>query len=141
MKIRFKRKTLYANLIIGLVWTGLGIFLIFEDDASRWFEYGYLVIGIIYLGIYFFDVTYQYLTIENGTIRMNGLHGFGKKINLNDINWIKKYAGDYTLKTATKELKINTAMIDEKSLQDLNSVLEKLNLPSDKTPFPPNNLV
>ncbi|TYB75846.1 hypothetical protein [Bizionia myxarmorum] len=141
MKIRFKKKTLYVKLMLGIIWTGLGVFLILEDDASKWFDYGYLVLGIAYLGIYSFDLTYQYLTIENGTIRKNGLHGFGKKIKLNDINWIKKYAGEYTLISATKQLKINTEILDEKSLQDLNSVLEKLNLPSDKTPFQPSNLV
>ena len=80
-------------------------------------------------------MTNQYLTIENGIIRKNGLYGFRKKINLNEINWIKKFAGDYTLKTETKELKINTELIEEKSLAELNSVLGKLNLPADKTPF------
>ncbi|CAZ98557.1 Conserved hypothetical protein [Zobellia galactanivorans] len=75
------------------------------------------------------------MRIENGTIRKNGLNGYGKKINLNEINWIKKFAGDYTLKTETKELKINTELIDKTSLTELNSILKELNLPADKTPF------
>jgi len=135
MKIRFKKKRLYANLIIGIVWTGLGVFNVLEDDNLRWSDYGYLVIGLLYVGHYLYDLTNQYLTIESGTIRKNGLYGFGKKINLNEINWIKKFAGDYTLKTETKELKINTELIDKNSLTDLNCILEKLNLPADKTPF------
>ena len=46
---------------------------------SRWTDYGYLVIGILYVGHYLYDLKNQYLTIENGTIRKNGLYGFGKK--------------------------------------------------------------
>ena len=135
MKIRFKKKRLYANLIIGIVWTLLGIYSLLEDDNLRWSDYGYLIIGLLYIGHYLYDLTTQYLTIENGSIRKNGLYGFGKKINLNDINWIKKFASDYILKTKTEELKINTELIDKNSLNELNAILEKLNLPANKTPF------
>ena len=135
MKIRFKKKRLYANLIIGIVWTLLGIYSLLEDDNLRWSDYGYLIIGLLYIGHYLYDLTTQYLTIENGSIRKNGLYGFGKKINLNDIYWIKKFASDYILKTKTEELKINTELIDKNSLNELNAILEKLNLPANKTPF------
>ena len=135
MKIRFKKKRLYASLIIGIVWTGLGIFNLITDKHLRWSDYGYLVIGALYIGHYLYDLTFQYLNIENGTIQKNGLYGFRKKMNLNEIHWIKKFAGDYILKTETKELHINTELIDEKSLVELNKILSKLNLPTEKTPF------
>ena len=86
----------------------------------------------MYLGHYLYDLNNQYLTIENGTIRKNALYGFRKKIELNDINSIKKFTGDYTLKTETKELKINTELIDEKSLLELNRILSELNLSPEK---------
>ena len=138
MKIKFKKKRLYINLILGLVWLSLGILNLTEDDKIRWTDYGYLVAGILYIGHYLYDLTNQYLTIENGTIRKNGLYGFRKKINLNEINWIKKFAGDYTLKTEQKELKINTELIDKDSLTELNKILAELNLPPEKTPFANN---
>lgn len=93
------------------------------------------MIGVLYVGHYLYDLTNQYLTIEDGTIRKNGLYGFGKRINLNETNWIKKFAGDYTLKTEQKELKINTELIEKNSLNELNKILAELNLPSKKTPF------
>ena len=100
MKIKFKKKRLRVNLILGIVWIVLGTLSIVTDDKIRWTDYGYLVIGIpLYVGHYLYDLKNQYLTIENGTIRKNGLYGYWKKINLNEINWIKKFAGDYTLKT------------------------------------------
>ena len=99
MKIKFKKKRLRVNLILGIVWIILGTLNLLTDDKIRWTDYGYLVIGILYVGHYFYDLKNQYLTIENGTIRKNGLYGYWKKINLNEINWIKKFAGDYILKT------------------------------------------
>lgn len=82
---------------------------------------------MFYIGYYLYDLTNQYLTIENGTIRKNGLYGLGKKLNLDEINWIKKFAGDYTLKTKKGDLKINTELIDKDSLYELNKILAGLN--------------
>ena len=132
MKIRFKKKRLYINLILGLVWTGLGVFSLLEDESLRWTDYGYLVAGILYLGHYLYDLNNQYLTIENGSIRKNVFYGFGKKINVNEINRIEKYAGDYIIRTLERELKINTGLIEEKSLEEFNEILKKLNLPEGK---------
>lgn len=138
MKIKFKNKRLYPNLFLGLVWIGLSFLGLLEDDNLRGSDYLSLIIGILYIGHFLYDVTNQYLTIENGTIWNNRLYGLKKKINLNDINRIKTFAGDYILKTESKELQINTKWIEDKSLTELNKVLEKLNLPSDKTPFVKN---
>jgi hypothetical protein len=132
MKIRFKKKRLYINLILGLVWAGLGVFSLLEDKSLRWTDYGYLLAGIVYLGHYLYDLNNQYLTIENGSIRKNVLYGFGNKINVNEINRIEKYAGDYIIRTLEKELKINTGLIEAKSLEEFNEILKKLNLPEGK---------
>ena len=132
MKIRFKKKRIYINLILGLVWTGLGVFSLLEDEILRWTDYGFLVAGIGYLGHYLYDLNNQYLTIANGSIRKNVLYGFGKKINVNEINRIEKYAGAYIIRTLEKELKINTGLIEEKSLEEFNEILKKLNLPEEK---------
>tara|TARA_R110002049_G_scaffold37208_1_gene117525 strand:- start:85131 stop:85541 length:411 start_codon:yes stop_codon:yes gene_type:complete len=133
MKIKYKKKRLYANLIIGCMWIGFGIFNLLEEEKTDWYDYGYLVMGILYIGNYLYDITNQYLTIENGTIKKSSI--FKKKIYIDDITWIKKFAGDYTLKTDTKELKINTELIEKESLTELNKILGKLNLPAEKTPF------
>ena len=82
--------------------------------------------GFLYFGTYIFENKKQYLTIENGTISRNGL--ITKKINLTDIIIIKKFAGDYILKTDKTDFKINTQIIEKESLIDLNNELEKLNL-------------
>ena len=66
------------------------------------------------------------MSIENGILTVNG--PIGKKLNLTEIKRIKKFAGDYILKTDKKELTINTQIIDPNSLAELNAVLGKLNV-------------
>ncbi len=125
MKIRFTKKRLKHSLIFGIVWLALGTTaVIFNSDNV--FNYGYLVIGILYFGTYLFENNKQYLTIENGIISKN--HLIPKKVNLNEIKRIKKFAGDYILKTDSTELRINTELIEKKSLTELDTVLENLNL-------------
>ena len=133
MKIKYKKKRNYLNLGLGIFWLILGGINFFINDEIRWTDYGYLIAGILYLGQYIWDIKNQYITIENGFIKKNTI--FGEKLKLNEIIWIKKFAGDYTLKTEKQELKINTELIEENSLSLLNEILNKINLPSDKTPF------
>lgn len=136
MKIKYKKKRNYINLVLGLFWIILGTISFIKAESIRWTDYGYFLAGTLYIGQYLWDITNQYLTVENGFIKKNT--PFGKKINLNEINWIKKFAGDYTLKTETEELKINTELIEEKSLAELNRILTELNLSPEKTPFANN---
>ena len=135
MKIKFKKKHLRAKLLIGLAWVAFGMISLETNESARWTDYGYLVVGLLYLGHYWVDRTWQYLTIENGVIRKNRLYGFGGAIALKDLVWIKKFAGDFTLKTQQGDLKIDTDLIDAESLADLNKVLSALDLPPEKTPF------
>ena len=126
MKIGYKKKHLNVNLIIGLFWLIWFFVRVFEKNDPNWTDYGWIVISLMYLGLYFYQKNYKYLTIENGIINVNG--PFGKKLNLTEIKRIKKFAGDYILKTDKKELTINTQIIDPNSLAELNAELEKLNV-------------
>ena len=126
MRIGYKKRNLNNNLILGIVWLIFALLSFKYNEENRWTDYGYFVFGILYLVLYFYQKHYKYLTIENGILKLNG--SFGKKINLTDIKRIRKFAGDYILKTDEKELTINTQIIDPKSLAELNAELEKLNV-------------
>jgi hypothetical protein len=108
-------------------------------EHIRWFKFGYIIIGLAFLGTFIFNTTQHYLTIENGTIQRNGLFSSRKKINLKDIIQIKMFEGYYNLLTETTHLKIRIILIAEDSLEDLKHILSELDLPSDKTPFPKKN--
>jgi|TARA_R110002033_G_scaffold154824_1_gene191114 hypothetical protein len=126
MRIRYKKRHLNINLILGIIWLVWFFISDFTKEKMNWTDYGWLVISLAYLSIYFYQKQNKYLTIENGIIKVNS--PFGKKLNLTEIKRIKKFAGDYILKTDNKELTINTQIIDPNSLAELNAELEKLNV-------------
>ena len=109
-----------------IFWLIFVVFNLIFNDFGEWTTYTWLGISVMYIAIYSFDYFNQYLTIQNNVIKEN--HLFGKKINLNEIKRIKKFAGDYILKTEKTELTINTQIIDQNSLTELNAELEKLNV-------------
>lgn len=126
MKIGYKNKYLNINLILGVVWLIWYFVRIFRIEEPGWTDYGWIFMSLIYFGVYFYQRKYNYLTIEHGIINVNG--PFGKKLNLTEIKHIKKFAGDYILKTDHKELTIHTQVIEPNLLAELNTELEKLNL-------------
>jgi len=128
MKIRYKKRKLRINLVLGLFWLIFAIIQLFilDYESKSWVKYGWLGISLMYIIMYFYEYFNQYLTIENGIIKMNS--PFGKKMNLAGIIRIKKFAGDYILKTDKAELTINTQIIDPNSLAKLNTELDKLNV-------------
>lgn len=75
---------------------------------------------------YFYQKQNRHLTIGNETIKINNI--LGKTIRLNEVQIIEKYAGDYILKVKKKNLKIDTTIIEAKSLSALSSELKKLNV-------------
>src|SRR6056297_2005735 len=103
MKIKFKKKKLYTNVFLGIFWTVLGIFNLQDDNNLRWTDYVYLIVGIIYIAHFLWDLKNQYLIVENGAIKKNMLYGYGKRLNLNEITCIQNDAGDYIVKTESQK--------------------------------------
>lgn len=126
MKIQYKKRQLNFNLIFGIIWLTYFLVKLIFDEEIHWIDYGWILISLAYFGIYFYQKKYKYVSIENGILTVNG--PFGKKLNLNEIKRIKKFAGDYILKSDKKDLTINTQIIDPNSLAELNAELEKLNV-------------
>lgn len=126
MRIKYKKRQLNVNLVFGVFWLAFGLLSLFTKKNTSWTDYGYLVISVMYFALYYYQRQQGYLMIENGVMRING--SFGKKIELTDIKEIKKFAGDYIIKTDKKELGINTQLMDPKSLVALDEELAKLNV-------------
>lgn len=134
MKIKYSRQRLKSHYKLGFyfILTGTIMTIVFTlydglnevqlDSAGV----GLIGGGIFSFAVYYFENKKQYLTIKNGFLIKNSL--FPKKVCLKEIQQIKKFAGDYTLKTNKTDLTINTQIIDENSLLDLNRELENLNL-------------
>lgn len=133
MKIRYIKKRQYFNLFYGLAWGALGIAKLFYDTPLDGLDYVWLSMAGLSMVFFLYDYKNQYLTIVDGMIYRIPL--FGRKIKLKDIVQIKKFGGDYILKTNKREFTINTQLIDKESLKDLNAILAQLELPPEKTPF------
>lgn len=124
MKIKYKKQPLLFYLTAGLFWLIFFIVILFEKERLNWIDYGWIVMSFVYLGIFYYQKKYKYITIEDGIIRING--PLGKELKLTEIKRIKKFAGDYIIKTDQKEMTINTQIIDPNSLKELDAELEKL---------------
>jgi hypothetical protein len=126
MKISYKKRNMNINLIFGLMWLVWFFIGILTTDKPNWTDYSWIVISAMYLSLYFYQRQNKYLTIENGFIKENS--PFGKKINLTDIKQIKKFAGDYIIRTEKTKLTINTQIVDSNSLTELKNEFDKLNV-------------
>lgn len=127
MKINYKKKNSRFNLIIGIIWFVYFWICVLAFEDTSWRDYGWLVISIVYIGNYFYQRKYQYAEITDEFIRtLDPI--FGKKLELKEVNTVRKFAGDYIFKTDKKELTINTQVITEESLEQLNHKVDELGI-------------
>ena len=126
MKIKYRNRQLNINLALGLMWMVWFLVVYFTSEEIRRSEYGLGLFSLIYFAFYVYQRNNKYLTIADGWIKVNS--PFGKKLKLDEVHRIRKFAGDYILKTDKKELVINTKIIDSESLKDLDTELQKLDV-------------
>ena len=128
MTIEFKnkreRQTIW--LFFGIAWIIMGLFKIFEPEQFEWTNTWFLILAIIFVFAVFYRKKKQYLTLENGMISKNSL--FHKPLKMSEIKRIEKKSKKYILKTELRKFTIDTKIIAEKSLSELNAELEKLNI-------------
>ena len=87
MKIRYRKKIVNRNLILGVVWLIFGaVQAIFIEDSNS-FNYAWFVLSGVYFVLYFNQKNKKYLTIKNGVIKQNW--PLGKEMNLKEIKQIK----------------------------------------------------
>ena len=80
MKIRYRKKIVNRNLILGVVWLIFGaVQAIFIEDSNP-FNYAWFVLSGVYFVLYFNQKNKKYLTIKNGVIKQNW--PLGKEMNL-----------------------------------------------------------
>ncbi|MGB5188712.1 hypothetical protein [Robiginitalea sp.] len=134
MKIHYTKKRLRSNLFQGLLWLVFSITLMVSDAFwANGMVIGYLVIAALFMGSYFYERHYGYLTLKADTIQKNTL--IGKPIGLSEVRRIKKFAGDYILETETAKMTINTQIIAPDCLKMLDEALSAIELPPQLTPF------
>jgi len=112
----------------------LGAYYLFlNNNYTVLLNYFYVTAGAVGFIVFLYNKIHQYLIIENGRISKNIFYGFNNKIDLDEIQEIKKVKGNYILKSETKKLKIKINFIEKESLEKLKMLLKELNLPLEKT--------
>lgn len=126
MKFNYQKKRINYFLIFGLIWLFIGLAFIIIKPKNI-FSYGWLLIASFYIGNYFYMKKNQYLSLKNDILSHNRIFPKPNKIKLSELKEIKKFAGDYILKSEHEKLKINSQLIDKESLDNLLSIIDHSN--------------
>ncbi|MEO5788171.1 MAG: hypothetical protein ACOH2D_04955 [Gelidibacter sp.] len=125
LQFKYSKKQLLTILLFGILWLLIfGFYFFFRTES--YFGYGYLAIGIGFLGSYIYKKTVHYATIKNGILTKHDL--LPKRINLDQITDITYYAGKYKLMTKQSEMIINTMVLDKTSIEDLKKIINQINI-------------
>ena len=124
MKISYSKKRLYANLILGILWTILGVSYFIANEKIKWYAYATLILGVVYIAMFLFDYSQKYIEITKEKIRVNSIPN--KEIELKEITEVKYYADEYTFKTPNKSLKINKSLINKNQFNEFENFFHNL---------------
>lgn len=124
MKILHNQSQLKKVLILGILYVIIGILSIIT--TYKGYLAGFIGIGVLYIVQYCYKKNRAYVLLNENAIICNGI--VKKEIATKDILSVKYFAGDYTIKSAEKEIRIDTNLIDKASLSHLKEYFEKLNV-------------
>ena len=131
MIIPYNRKIVRKELILGSVFFILGVAFIWSEPDSI-FRYGLVLLGLLHLISGFYQLRNPYLKVENGILTRVGL--LPKTIKLSEVEKTRKFAGDYTLFSKGKKLKINSELVNSHQKTELTNFILSLNIPVEETP-------
>ena len=114
------------HLIFGIIWGIHSIVQLLFFDRSGWFDLFWSAISITYIGTYIYQYNNHYLKLENNILHEQWW--YGKSVALEELISMKKFAGDYILKTKDKTLTITTQILEPKSLEELDTILDELEI-------------
>jgi len=133
MKLLYKKRRLYLNLAIGIVWIILFILkLLYTEPHNIWLlDYYMPVLSGLYLLQFLYQYHYQYLIVTDTEIIRNHLF-FGKKIPLNAVErFYTNNLGDYVIEGSGKKIKINPIIVNQKSLQEFKGFTRTLSIATE----------
>jgi len=124
MKIRIKKKLQRGSLILGVSYLFLTLLKIIFSEKAHWSDFGFILVSLLFFVQFLYNTKYPYLNIENGIILING--PLGKKVTVDDIEYVRTFYGDYIFLTKSKELTISTEHLEASSKKALQLKLEEL---------------
>lgn len=126
MIIKYKKRPLNVNLIIGVAWLIFSLAFYFISPENKWMPIGYAGIGIAFLLLYFHMKHWQYGLITTNFVKLN--NAFKKQLPLSEVVEIKEFAGDIIFKSVTRDVTFDTKIIEEKSLVEFRALIEDIKM-------------
>ena len=123
MDILFNKKQQKRLLVLGALNMIIGISSLFIG-SENYFLTGFIGIGFFYVVTSIYNIQNPYIRIESEYIKKSGI--FNKKVFLDEITEIKKFAGDYIVKTKNREIHFDTNMVDKESLKSFTDYFDQL---------------
>jgi len=118
IQLRYNLKNQRYFIIAGALFI---LFFVIELIASNEIKYFNIALALLYIATYFYHKKVPFLTIQKGVLKQHWW--FGKRIDSKDINEIKYFAGEYIVRSAQKEIRIDTHLIDPRDQPLLTNFL------------------
>lgn len=126
MKIGYKKSKLNFDIILGLLFIGLGIRKVYLGSTDMMI-YLIFAIGIGYTAYTIFKFLHPYLILSETDITCDGIPK--KSIRISEITESTEYTRGYIIKSGKTTLRINKSLIDKNDLETFqNFYNEKLKL-------------
>lgn len=107
IQLRYNLKNQRYFIIAGALFI---LLFVIELIASNEIKHFNIALALLYIATYFYHKKVPFLTIQKGVLKQHWW--FGKRIDSKDINEIKYFAGEYIVRSAQKEIRIDTHLID-----------------------------
>lgn len=89
-------------------------------------DYGWILLSAGYFSMWLYQRRYRYLIVEDGYIVKNG--PLGQRMALGEIGQVRKFAGEYILRSGKGELRVDSQIMAPESLPILLGFLENLDV-------------
>ncbi len=140
MKIGYSKWRMNLNLVMGILWTFIGVFRVYElffTDDFVWFYILFIILGPLYLFIYFYDKEYGYFVIDDEKVEVQGIPK--KSIHFKNLRAMRYFAGDYIFKDHFgKEIFLRKEAIDKKMIPVFEEKFGELKEKFDQNLFSEN---
>lgn len=123
LRIKYRAGRVRHYLVFTIIWFALGILSMIFNSAG-FMQYGFIIFGFFYLAFFIHAKSVPYIVIDNNEIKVNS--PFPKTIPFSEIKSIKAFAGDFTIHTETRKVKVLKTMMDDESHLKLEDFIKKI---------------
>lgn len=123
MKFSYSKK-IYANLVIGIMCIGWGMYSYFFSESSR--DYFPIFFGSLFIGVFINKYVYKYVEITDQEIKVNSFPA--KILAIDQINFIGNFGDDYILRSTNKSIRISKSRMNQSDLPRFETFISKLEI-------------